>query len=63
MTDNTSKRGKQDRTRINLGQAHERAYWCPRLYINQKELRRIVGLVGPMVADVKKFLIDRINNA
>lgn len=64
MTDDTSKTGAPDRIRINTRQAHERSYWTKRLFINsQQELRRIVRITGPMVSDVKAFLIDRITNA
>lgn len=61
--DDPRKRGKDDRIRIAVSQAHERIYWCNALGITQKELRKVVGITGPMVADVKAYLINRITHA
>jgi hypothetical protein len=63
MPDDKKKRGKPDRSRISLSQAHERAYWSRRFGITQTDLRGIVKLVGPMVKDVKLFLHIRIDEA
>lgn len=63
MPDSTEKTGTADRIRINVGQAHERAYWCRSLRVSQKDLKDIVDLVGPMVKDVKEYLIKRIRDA
>lgn len=38
MADDKSKRGKPDRTRINLSQAHERRYWCRKFKCTPIEL-------------------------
>ncbi len=38
MTDRLDRRGKQDRSRVNLSQAHERRYWCKRFSCTEREL-------------------------
>lgn len=63
MSDDLTKQGKADRIRINVKQGHERIYWCKALHVTQKDLRAIVRIVGPMVADVKAYLIARIEEA
>ena len=63
MTDSKRKRGKPDRIRIAVTQKHELRYWAKALQITQGRLKNIVAITGPMVADVKAFLIDQIHNA
>lgn len=63
MTDDASKRGAPDRIRINYKQVHERSYWCGKFGITRPMLKLAISTVGPMVKDVKKFLIDRITDA
>jgi hypothetical protein len=54
MTDDLSNRGPQDRTRINVHEEHELAYWSDALGISRDELRRLVDDVGPIAEDVKR---------
>lgn len=65
--DDLKKTGKPDRIRINVNQRFERLDWCRALGVSQIELRAAVKAVGPMVKDVKKYLIEkfteRVNNA
>lgn len=61
--DNKSKRGKPDRIRISVTQKHELRHWAKALQISQARLKNIVAITGPMVKDVKEFLIDQIQNA
>ena len=62
MSDDPTKRGKADRSRIST-QRHERAYWCKKFGITHFRLRVAVATVGPMVKDVKRYLIARIKAA
>jgi hypothetical protein len=41
MPDDPKKRGKADRSRVNLEQAHERRYWCKKMRCSQRELALI----------------------
>ena len=54
MSDDTTKRGKQDRDRINIQEPHEVEYWTNRLGVSEEELRDAVERVGPMVEDVQR---------
>jgi len=63
MTDDTTKRGKADRARINTGQAFEVRYWRKVLGVTKLTLIMAVKAVGPMVRDVKRYLIERIKSA
>ena len=56
MADDTDKRGKQDRDRIDVNQRHERRYWAEKLGCDEDELVRAVERVGPMVEDVKRAM-------
>lgn len=56
MPDNPNLTGKADDTRISLTQKHEVRYWTQKLDLTEIELRAAVKAVGPMVADVKKYL-------
>jgi len=56
MPDDLSKRGPADRTRININEAHEIAYWSKVLACSEEELRRAVDAVGVMAADVRQHL-------
>lgn len=63
MTDNTRKAGEHDRIRINVNQRYELRYWTMALGVTAMRLREAVGKVGPMVADVKRYLVERIQAA
>lgn len=56
MPDDTSKRGPADRTRININESWEVAWWREHLKCTESDLRVCVRKVGPMVEDVKKCL-------
>lgn len=56
MTDDSGKRGSQDRIRIDVNQRHERRYWAEKFGCDEEELVRAVERVGPMVEDVKRAL-------
>lgn len=63
MTDDTKKAGKSDRIRINVNQAFERQHWCKSLGVTKETLRLAVKAAGPMLKDVKAYLIENITNA
>jgi hypothetical protein len=56
MPDDPKKTGKADDIRINVNQDHEVRYWSEKFGVTAAELKKAVAAVGPMVADVKKFL-------
>jgi hypothetical protein len=59
MSDNLKKSGRGDEQRINLVQDFEIRYWTEQLKISEAVLRTAVAAVGPVVADVKKWLKQR----
>jgi Protein of unknown function (DUF3606) len=59
MADDRSKRGPPDRTRINVGEPHEVAYWTKEFGCSEAQLRAAVKAVGPMAASVRNHLNRR----
>ncbi|WP_334165278.1 DUF3606 domain-containing protein [Achromobacter mucicolens] len=55
MSDDLSKRGPQDRSRINVNEAHER-YWTQALGVTEAQLREAVKAVGPSATAVREHL-------
>ncbi len=56
MSDDLSKRGPQDRSRINVNEAHELRYWTQALGVTEAQLREAVKAVGPSAAAVREHL-------
>lgn len=56
MSDDLSKRGPQDRSRINVNEAHELRYWTQALGVTEAKLREAVKAVGPSAAAVREHL-------
>jgi hypothetical protein len=56
MPDDPSKRGPQDRERINIHEPYEVEYWCGHFRVTPDQLKDCVRRVGVMVTDVKKCL-------
>jgi len=54
--DDRSKRGPQDRSRINVHEPWEVKYWCKRLGVTPTDLRRAVKSAGPSVKNVRREL-------
>lgn len=58
MADDTTKRGGQDRTRINVNQQHELDYWTKKFGVTPELLKAAVKSVGPsserVAAELKK---------
>lgn len=63
MADDKRKTGKADRIRINVRQVFEVRHWTKALGITKACLLEAVKAAGPMLADVKKYLIQKINEA
>jgi hypothetical protein len=56
MSDDKKNRGPTDRTRINVNEPHEIAYWTRELGVSEKTLRDAVAKVGVMVSAVRAHL-------
>jgi len=56
MSDDTSKRGPQDRNRINLSEDYEVQYWSQKFGVTPERLREAVHKVGNSPEAVEKEL-------
>ncbi len=56
MSDDPTKKGRQDWTRINLSQDHELRYWSEKFGVTVADLREAVKKVGNSAAAVEKEL-------
>ena len=56
MSDDTSKKGMQDRTRINTSEDHELRYWSEKFGVSRDQLKAVVNKVGNSVSAVEKEL-------
>ncbi|CAB3846688.1 hypothetical protein LMG26689_01757 [Achromobacter animicus] len=56
MSDDLSKRGPQDRSRINVNEPHELRYWTQALGVSEAQLRDAVKAVGPSATAVREHL-------
>jgi hypothetical protein len=56
MSDNLNNRGPQDRSRINLSEEWEVAYWTRELGLTREELEQAVQNAGNSVAAVRQHL-------
>ena len=56
MADNLDKRGPQDASRVNVGEAWEVAYWTRKFGVTADELKRAVEQVGTSADAVGKHL-------
>jgi uncharacterized protein DUF3606 len=56
MTDDPSKKGVQDRSRINTNEDYELRYWSKRFGVSQERLKQAVDRVGNSVSAVEKEL-------
>lgn len=59
MSDDRSKRGGQDRKRINTSEGYELNYWTRQLGCTEQQLLGAVAAVGPQVDQVRSYLGDR----
>lgn len=56
MSDDRTKAGGQDRTRISLSEAYEVRDWAKKFGVTEDELRAAVGRVGNEAEDVEREL-------
>lgn len=56
MSDDKSKRGPADRSRINVHEAYELEYWCKEFGVTAEKLKEAVKAVGVMAVDVRRYL-------
>jgi hypothetical protein len=56
MADDPTKRGSQDRSRINLNEEYEVRYWSNTLGVTPERLREVVNQVGNSVEKVRERL-------
>lgn len=56
MSDDLTKRGPADRTRVNVNEPHEVKYWCSKFGCTEAQLRAAVKAAGVMAANVEKHL-------
>ena len=54
--DDSTKRGPQDRERINVNERYELDYWSKELKVSPEKLKEAVAKVGVMAKDVRKHL-------
>jgi hypothetical protein len=56
MSDDLKNRGPADRSRINVHESWELAYWTKHFGVTEAQLKDCVSRVGVMVTDVKRCL-------
>jgi hypothetical protein len=56
MADNLKQRGGQDRTRIDVGQAHELRHWSEKFGVSKERLTQAVEAVGTQADKVEQHL-------
>jgi hypothetical protein len=56
MSDDRTKRGPQDSSRINITENYEVQYWTEKFGVSSEQLRNAVQRVGSLAADVEKAL-------
>ncbi len=56
MADDKTKRGRQDRDRIDVNEDYELRSWSKKFGVTQAELKKAVQKVGPSAIAVKKEL-------
>lgn len=56
FVDDLSKKGQQDRSKINMIEADEVQYWTKHLNVSREGLQKVVDKVGNSAATVRKQL-------
>jgi hypothetical protein len=59
VADDLSKRGPQDRSRVNVNEPWELSYWTKTFGVSAERLRQAVARVGVMRDDVERELRGR----
>jgi len=60
MSDDKTKRGKADRSRISLKQDYEVRYWSRALNVARAKLAEAVAAVGHMEKNDKKYFSEQV---
>jgi hypothetical protein len=57
MSDDLSKKGVQDRSRINMNEPHEVSYWTDKFGVTKEELQKAIERTGTnAAAEIEKAL-------
>lgn len=56
MADDLSNRGPADRSRVNVNEPHEIAWWTQKFGVSEQQLREAVKKAGVSAKDVQKLL-------
>jgi hypothetical protein len=56
MSDDKSKRGEPDRSRINLNEDYEVKYWTEKFNVTKEQLAVAINKVGNSADDVRRIL-------
>lgn len=56
MSDDTTNRGPQDRSRIAMGEDYEVRYWTQELGVSAEDLQRAVDAAGSSAEAVRAYL-------
>ena len=56
-----SNRGPRDRSRVEMSEDWELAYWSEKFGVEKNDLKYAVERVGPMVTDVEAFFDSTLN--
>ncbi len=59
MADDKTKRGPQDRSRVNVNEDYEVRYWCEKYGCTAEQLRAASKAVGPMADDIEAHLAKK----
>jgi len=59
MPDDPTKRGAQDRKRINVNQDHELRNWAHKFRVSPEEVKKAVQAAGDSADAVEKHLMSR----
>jgi hypothetical protein len=59
MADDLENRGAQDRSRIDINEAHEVRYWIQRFDVTEEALRKAVAEVGVSAIEIAEHLGKR----
>ena len=59
MSDNKSKKGPADRSKINMNEDYEKQYWKEKFNVSGQALAGAVRAVGNGAKEVEKYLKDK----
>ena len=59
MGDDLSRKGPEDRSKVNLTEDWERRYWAKTFEVTEEELKEAVAAVGPQVDSLRTHFKTR----